>query len=215
MRRFFVTCFKRFLLIFCVSLSPLVLFGDIVAGRDLNVGVFRNSQNFSYGEEELYVERFDFSGKYPDLQDIDIDARRNKRVFLDCSGQFPLLKTISYEGTFGVLNGNFTGNYEALDYLSIRCTSCKINLSFEGLWKKDAVVNIRNRSEPICLRLPKTVGVIVQTRTSFGGKVNISQEYRQRKKGFRNKVFYNELAGTFPTITFDIQTCDGGSITIL
>ncbi|WP_213358061.1 hypothetical protein [Chlamydiifrater phoenicopteri] len=214
--------FKFFRLSFCIFLSVSLSISLSVEALDgasvrngLDTGTFRTAKNFSYGEEELHIERFDFSKKYPELQDIEIDAKRNKRVFLDCSGQFPLLKTISYEGTFGVLNGTFTGNYESLDYVSICCTSCKINLTFDGTWRKNAYVNICNRSEAICLRLPKTIGVIIQTHTSFGGKVNISPEYFQTKKGLRNKSFRNELAGSVPTITFDIQTGDGGSITVL
>lgn len=157
------------------------------------------------------VDRFDFSGPFPNLENIDIDARRKKCVEFDLSGDYPLLTTLNYEGSFGRLTGNLTGDFPQLSFVNLLCTSCAMELDLTGNWQKNCEINIRGQKEDLVLKLPENVGLIIHTKTGVSGKVIPSENLK--KKGFfhiLNKTYYNELAETAPVVlTLHIETTDG------
>lgn len=158
-----------------------------------------------------HVDRFDFSGSFPNLEDIDIDARKKKRVEFDLSGDYPKLASVNYEGSFGHLKGDLTGKYPLLSSVNILCTSCAMQLNLAGEWKQSCQIAIRGMKEDIVLTLPEDVGLIIHTKTSPSGKV-IAKEGLKKKGWFKiwKKTYHNALAETAPVVlTLDIETTDG------
>lgn len=171
----------------------------------------RSARSFEMRSQKKRVDRFDFSGEFSYLENIDIDARRKKCVELDVSGEYPLLREVSYEGSFGSLRGDFTGNYPLLSTLSLLCTNCAMQLDCTGKWHKDCQITIRGGKEPITLYLPEEVGLIIHTKTTVRGKV-VAKEGLKQESWFQfwNKSYRNELAGHAPiTLTIEIVATDG------
>jgi hypothetical protein len=162
--------------------------------------------SFSHHEEKRYrVDTFDFSGEYPQLENIDIDARRKKRVELNLTGEYPLLEKINYEGSFGSLAGRLTGKFSSLSSVTISCSSAAMQLDFSGKWEKNCEITIRGSTGDILLVLPKDIGVLVKTKTSPTGKV---QNLSLSKKGWgwMNKTFVNEHYAVSPILlTINIE----------
>jgi len=160
------------------------------------------------------VDRFDFSGEFPNLTNIDIDARRKKCVEFDLSGEYPLLTSVNYEGSFGFLKGDLTGNFPCLTLVNLFCTSCAMTLDLTGEWQRSCQINIRGQKEDVAIILPEGVGLIIKTKTSPAGKVFAKDGLK--KQGWYKvwkKTYHNQLAETAPIVlTLDIETSEGNII---
>ncbi len=174
----------------------------------------RSASSFQMRKQKRYVERFDFSGEFPNLADIDIDARKKKNVEFDLSGEYPLLTVVNYEGSFGHLKGDLTGKYPCLTLVNIFCTSCAMQLDLTGEWERSCQLNIRGVKEDVTLILPEGVGLIVKTKTAPAGKVFAKEGLK--KQGWMKvwkKTYHNELVDTAPVVlTLDIETTLGNII---
>lgn len=175
------------------------------------VPVDRSASSFQMRQMKQRVDTFDFSGAFPNLENIDIDARKNKRVDFDLSGDYPQLTSVNYEGSFGFLKGKLTGNYPLLNSVNILCTSCAMQLDLIGDWKQSCLITIRGTKEDIALTLPEGVGLVIHTKTSPSGKV-VAKDGLKKQGWFKiwKKTYQNELAETAPVVlTLDIETTDG------
>ncbi|MCC5832523.1 MAG: hypothetical protein JJU12_05720 [Chlamydiales bacterium] len=171
----------------------------------------RSASTFQMRKVNQRVDRFDFSGAFPNLENIDIDARKNKCVEFDLSGEYPLLTSVNYEGSFGSLKGALTGKYPILSTVNILCTSCAMQLDLTGEWERSCRITIRGVKEDIALTLPEGIGLIIHTKTSPSGKV-IAKEGLKKKGWLKilKKTYHNALAETAPIVlTLDIETTDG------
>ncbi len=170
---------------------------------------------FFNSREEFYTENMDFTGSFPELKTIDIDARRQKRVALKLVGDYPVLEKIQYEGTFGYLVGSLTGSFPALENVQYLCSACSINLDLTGIWEKSCRIVIKNCVEPIVLKLPKDIGVIITTKTAMKGKVK-AIGLEKKRSHLRKKVFVNSLFLTSPVVlNIEVETVKGGNITLI
>lgn len=173
------------------------------------------AEHYISEDEKFYIDRFNFSGEFPDMETMEIHAQRKKRVHLDASGDFPKLESIVYNGSFGSLRAKLTGNYPELTSLVFVCSSCKMDLDFRGQWQKNTTISVSNESEPLTLTLPKDVGVIVHTKVSTKGKVVLEGDFEKRGRGIWNKTYHNSLVGVVPiTLVFEVYSGSGGVITL-
>ncbi|WP_174165546.1 hypothetical protein [Chlamydia serpentis] len=165
-------------------------------------------------EESFYTHRFDFSKNYPDMENIEIQAQRKKRVEFNMTGEFPRLETVDYVGSFGHLRAKFRGHYSVLSCLNFSCGACKMDMDFRGNWRKSGTITICNQQEPITLKLPQDVGVIVHTKISLKGKVCILGNLVKQGWGVWNKTYHNDLVGVSEvTLVFNVAS-GGGTITL-
>ncbi|BAE81628.1 conserved hypothetical protein [Chlamydia felis Fe/C-56] len=161
------------------------------------------------------MDRFNFSGKFLDMETMEIHAQRKKRVHFDASGVFPKLESIVYNGSFGFLRAKLTGWYPELTSLVIACSSCKMDLDFRGKWEKNTSISVSNESAPLTLTFPKDVGVIVHTKVSTKGKVIVEGNFEKQGRGIWKKTYHNSLVGIAPiTLVFDVHSGSGGTITL-
>nr|WP_231881970.1 hypothetical protein [Candidatus Chlamydia sanziniae] len=166
-------------------------------------------------EERFHIDRFNFSGYFPDMESMEIEAQYKKRVEFDVTGDFPKLESIVYKGSFGYLRAKFKGHYPCLTLLNFLCTSCKMDMDFRGDWLQSGSITIRNEEEPIVLLLPKNVGVIVHTTTSLKGKVCIEGSFVKQGRGIWNKTYHNSSVGSSPvTLVFHVRSSGSGTITL-
>ncbi|QVE48706.1 hypothetical protein SBV42_02825 [Chlamydia crocodili] len=194
----------RFLSIFFFIFSSLL---------SVSLPVF--SEHYISEDEKFYIDRFNFSGEFPDMETMEIHAQRKKRVHFDASGEFPKLESIVYNGSFGFLRAKLTGNYPGLTSLVFTCSSCKMDLDFRGNWHKNTTISVSNESEPLTLTFPKNVGVIVHTKVSTKGKVVLEGDFEKRGRGIWNKTYHNSLVGIAPiTLVFEVHSGSGGTITL-
>jgi len=156
-----------------------------------------STSRFSAGHQKFRIDTFDFSGEYPQLANIDIDARRNKRVDLLLTGVYPALEEVCYEGSFGVLKGEITGSFPKLTVMNILCSSASMSLDLRGKWENSCAINIRGSTGDISILLPKDVGITVHTKATPLGKV-IATSVQQQGWGLINKTFTNDQAETAP-----------------
>ncbi|MCH9609658.1 MAG: hypothetical protein S4CHLAM45_00460 [Chlamydiales bacterium] len=185
-------------LILCLFLSAPLL--AIKADPD--------STTFERRERNHRVDVYDFKGDYPHLEKIDIDGRRKKCVELHLTGTYPLLKRLSYEGGFGTLMGEITGDFPNLTHVEVLCGAADMDLDFTGTWHKSCTINIRGLTENIAIKLPDDVGLIIHTKTALKGKVISHKELK--KKGFFKRTYTNEIAETAPiTLTLNIEATEG------
>lgn len=164
--------------------------------------------------KKMRVDVFDFSGGYPNLENIDIDAKRKKRVEFTLTGEYPILETIQYDGSFGILTGKLTGNFPKLRSVNFLCGSCAINLDLSSDWKQSCEINVRGAKENVILKLPKSVGLIVHTKTGVNGKVIPAEGFKKQGWfGVLNKTYHNPLVETAEIVlTLNIETTDGNII---
>jgi hypothetical protein len=200
--------------LFWGSMKTLLLFFLLSTTSLLAVPIDRSTGSYRLRQVNKRVDRFDFSGEFLNLENIDIDARKKKCVEVDLSGEYPLLTSINYEGSFGHLKGDLTGSFPCLASINILCTSCRMNLDLNSSWKGNCQINIRGQKEDIVLKLPEGVGLIIHTKTSPSGKV-IAKDGLKKRGWFKiwKKTYRNELVETVPIVlTFDIETTDGNII---
>lgn len=181
----------------------------------LSMPVVGFSERCVIESEQLHVDHFQFANTSAELETIDICADRRKRVRLDVSGSFPKLETVSYQGSFGKMWGIFTGDYPELSSLNFECTTCKMDMDFRGVWHRDATIFIRNEGEPIVLKCPQNVGVVVHTKMGTSGKVLLNGSFVKKGYGVWNKTYHNSLVGTSPvTLTFVVESYGRGLVTL-
>src|SRR5262249_47601586 len=176
-----------------------------------------NSSTFEVRQpKKQRVDIFEFAGQLPKLVNIDIDAKKKKNVEFQLTGDCPLLETINYEGTFGILKGKLTGHCPKLALINFLCTSCAMDLDLEADWQQSCEINIQGEKENVVLKLPKNVGLVIHTRTAAKGKVVLSNDdlkddlKKQNFFGFFKKTYQNELAETAPVLLhISITTTEG------
>lgn len=174
---------------------------------------FLFSEHYISEDEKFHIDRFNFSGVFPEMETMEIHAQRKKRVHFDASGDFPKLASITYHGSFGFLRGKLTGNYPELTALEFSCSSCKIDLDFRGTWHQNTFITITNESEPVTLVLPKDVGVVVHTTVSTKGRVIVEGDFVKRGRGIWKKTYCNSLIDfSSVTLVFHVHSRSGGTI---
>lgn len=160
---------------------------------------------------KMRVDTYDFPLNYTQLEKIEIDGRRKKEVELFLTGSFPQLRQVLYEGTFGNLVGKFTGDFPAVDKVSLLTICAHMALDFRGKFTQSCEITVRGSTEDIALILPQDVGVVVHTKTREG--LTRLQNSSLKRKGFWtpfNKIFENPLAESCPiVVTFRIETTSG------
>lgn len=167
-------------------------------------------------DESFYEDRLDFSGSNHDVEILDISAERKKRVSWVLTGDFPRLKQVVYRGSFGSLVGDITGNLPHLETMDIVCGRCHMSLNFQGSWQGDSHIKVANYSAPIVLTLPRDVGVIVRTKTSWSGSVRARGNFVSKKGWWGAKTFMNQEYGAHPvTLIFDVESLGEGSIELI
>lgn len=192
-------------------MKRFILFSLLLTPTLWALPIDHTTSSFSTRRVKERVDRYDFSGEFLNLENIDIDARKQKRVEFDLSGTYPLLTSVNYEGSFGHLKGDLTGNFPCLNLVNILCTSCAMQLDLTGEWQQSCQITIRGLKEDVAVKLPENVGLIIHTKTSPTGKV-ITKEGLKKKGWFKvwKKTFHNELAEIAPIVlTLDIETTDG------
>ena len=75
--------------------------------------------HFLAEEEQFYMDRFVFSGQYPDMETMEIHAERKKRVQFDVTGRFPKLESVVYKGSFGLLRSKIKGECPELSFVDL------------------------------------------------------------------------------------------------
>lgn len=166
--------------------------------------------SFEQRERKQRVDVYDFADAYLNLEKIDIDAKRKKNVELYLTGDYPILKRITFDGGFGTLKGELTGSFPKLERVDFMCGNTDIDFDLQGEWKKSCTVNIRGGSENVAIKLPEDVGVVVHTKTKATGKVVATGLKKDGWLHILNKTFRNELANTAPiVITVNIEITDG------
>lgn len=153
-----------------------------------------NASSFAQREKKK-VEVYDFTGDYPKLEDVDIDARKKINVELLLSGNYPLLKKINFEGGFGAVSGAITGTFPLLETVDIVCTDSLLSLNLDAKWEKECTINIAGTGD-IVLNLPKDIGLLVtiKTATPFE-KIYVNHPSLFKRKGIlMQKIFLNPIA---------------------
>lgn len=169
-----------------------------------------DAAKFEMRPQTKHVDVFDFSKTYPLLENIDIDARRKKKVEFNLTGEFPVLETLTYDGTFGSLVGRFTGTFPKLREVNFLCTSCAMDFNLLGKWERSCEINIRGMKEDIILKVPKDIGVIVHTKVGVRGKVVIADMKKKGWFGVLNKTYRNSLAKTSEVVlTINVEATEG------
>lgn len=194
-------------------LKYLILFLFLSGGLyalDIQHKIDSSASSFTTRQEKKRVDVYDFSGAFHQLENIDIDAKRKKRVELYLTGEYPNLETVIYEGSFGSLKGELTGHFPKLTSVDILCTSCAMNFDLIGKWEKSCEINIRGMKEDIYLTLPKDIGIIVRTHVGARGRVFAGDLKKKGWLGVLNKTYRNPLAETADIVlTINVETSDG------
>ncbi|MEZ5315381.1 MAG: hypothetical protein R3E91_04135 [Chlamydiales bacterium] len=190
-----------------IFLLTLLLFSPSLFSHPID----RSMTNFQMHQINHHVDRFDFSGEFPNLQNIDIDGRKKKRVEFDLSGDYPLLNSVRYQGSFGFLKGAFTGKYPSLSFVTILAKNCAIQLDLKGRWSCDCEMIIRGMKEDVIIHLPEDIGLIIHTKTSPSGKVFAKKGLKKQNRWtIWKKTYQNPLAKTASVVlTLNIETTDG------
>jgi hypothetical protein len=172
----------------------------------------RNVTSFERREKKR-IDLFDFSGDWPNMEDIDIDATRKKRVEVDLTGNYPLLERINFEGGFGLLRGQVTGNFPKLTLINFLCGSSAMTLDFTAKWIQSCEINIRGAREDVTLVLPSDVGLIVSTKVGPRGRVRVEEGLKKKGFGLLKKNYQNTLASTAEIVLqINIETSEGDII---
>lgn len=186
----------RFLLFFFILTSSVFAF-------DPSISTFKERK------QTQRIDRYDFSGVFSNLENIDIDARRKKRVEFDLTGEYPLLETLNYEGGFGHLDAKLTGAFPILQVVNFLCTNCAMEFDLGGKWEQSCEINIRGLKEDVVITLPSDVGLVIHTKTSTRGKVIASDQLKKKGWiGFWNKTFIHNPEAEV-VLTLNVETSNG------
>ncbi len=161
--------------------------------------------------KKMRVDTFDFEGDFPELEEINIDARKKKNVELFLTGSYPLLERINYEGSFGILSGKITGDFPNLRLINLICRSCSMKIDLDAPWSRSCSINIHGADEDVVLTLPKNVGVEIHTKVAIKGKVIPSEGLKKMgKMAILKKSYVNELVESSPILlTIYVEVADG------
>lgn len=168
----------------------------LLATSLMAVEIDPSTASFTQRKQQCRVDVYDFIGDYPNLKNIDIDAKRKKRVEFNLTGSYPVLEKIVYEGGFGSLNGLLVGDFPSLKQVNFLCGNMAMNFNLQGQWHQSCACTFRGAKEPIVLQLPKDVGVIAHVNTKLGAKVIAGP---LKKKGWwkiTHRTYKNQLADT-------------------
>lgn len=195
--------FLRQLFFFICSLSVLLA---PLEGKKIDSG----TSSYVEQPKKFRVDTYDFSGEYPNLETIDINARKKKHVELDLSGEYPKLESIEYEGSFGLFNGKLTGDFPNLKTATFMMTSALMHFDLTGEWKRSCDITINGAKRDITLYLPKDIGVCVTTSTGVRGGVHAKGFTKKGWLPFTKKEYQNELAESSDIVlTIHVTSTDG------
>lgn len=172
----------------------------------------RSARGYESGQPKKHrVDVFDFDGQYPELEHINIDAKRKKNVEFHLTGTYPELEMVNYEGSFGTLSGKLTGDFPKLAIVNFLCTNCAMQLDLGTTWKRTCEINIRGADQDIVLTLPKDVGLEIRTKVAIKGKVIPCEGLKKKEKlGMLKKTYFNDLAETADVVLIiHIELADG------
>lgn len=127
--------------------------------------------------------------EYNNLRTINIDTDAEPTItHLVLSGNFPVLHSITIEGTHKKFNGEFVGSFPNLTNVDIQATSGKTMLDLNGIWVRDANINVVSTSGEVRLRLPQDMGVQIQVNKTSG---TIYNNYTGESWGtnFKNSLY--------------------------
>lgn len=196
----------KFLFLLVISICSTLSAG--IPGRYVT-SIDKESNSFEM-KKRMRVDVFEFAGGYPNLENIDIDAKRKKNVEFLLTGECPLLESVYYEGSFGVLTGMLTGIFPKLTKVDFLCKNCAIDLDLTSNWQQSCEINIRGAKQNVILKLPESVGVIVYTHTGPKGKVIAGGDFKKKGWGILNKAYINPQAETSDIVlTLVVETSDG------
>jgi hypothetical protein len=157
------------------------------------------------------VDIFDFEGEYPELEHINIDAKRKKNVEFHLTGNYPELELVNYEGSFGSLTGKLTGQFPKLEMINFLCSNCAMQLDLNSNWTQSCEINIRGMDEDVVISLPKDIGLEIHTKVAVKGKVLPCDGLKKKEKlGVLKKTYTNAQAETSPIILkINVEVADG------
>ncbi len=187
----------------------LLLLLSLVSWRDLNERIPQINRNSSSYEmrKKTRIDHFDFSGEFQNLDRIDIDGRRLKDVKIDLTGVYPLLESITFESSFGELEGRLTGHFLTLKEINFLCGSTAVKLDCSGGFDQPCTVHLLSKGD-IYLKLPQNVSVVAYTKTVTG---RVKTPLKKKGWGILNKTFVNSLYDESlpPHLTLHIETNAG------
>lgn len=186
---------KPFLFFFSLLIS---LSGPIGAATD------KNASSFEY-QEKKHVDRFDFSGNFPNLENIDIDATKKYRVEMTLDGNFPLLEEIRYLGSFGDLKVKMTGTFHALTNADFSVASSNSKFDLRGTYQKHCTIRIASTRGNMTIIVPKDVGYVLTTH--IGPKGRVVTDLKQKGFGWLERRYENDLQEKM--ITLSLETKEG------
>ncbi len=162
-----------------------------------------------HSRPKVHVDEYHFPDRYEQLENIDIDASRKMRVSLDLSGDYPILKKINYEGTFGDLNSKLTGHFPTLQEVCFACASTTMKLDLRGKWEQNCTFTLKGGRGIIDLHLPSNCGLTVHTKVGIKGRV-INNTLKKKGRGILKKTYTNPLQETAPIqLTLNIEMTEG------
>lgn len=167
----------------------LLLFSTPLLAEKINP----DSKSYVTIQKERRVETYDFSGDFPELEEINIDAKRKMRVEMVLNGNYPSLKDFLYVGSFGTFEGVVTGHFSKIKEMTFACGSSSVCLDFNGTWDKDCVINVHNNYGDVTLKLPQNVALTVSTKVGPTGKIVSNDKSLLKKKSLNwmHKSFCN------------------------
>jgi len=171
----------------------------------------RAARSYVEQPKKYRVDTYDFSGVYPNLENIDINARKKKHVKFDLSGEYPVLETVEYEGSFGLFDGKLTGFYPNLKFATFSMTNSLMDFDLRGKWQRSCEINISGTDRDVTLYLPSDIGISVEAHTGLKGSVHAPAEFKKRGwLPFAKKVYENELVETADVVLhITVSTGDG------
>lgn len=166
--------------------------------------ITQNTQSFEYVEKKQ-VDRFNFSGNYPQLENIDIDATRKYRVEMLLDGNYPILSDIRYKGSIGELKVKMTGTFHKLTSAEYFLGSTQAKIDLRGSYKKPCTIHLTSSKGDVTVTLPKDTGYTVTVHQGPTGRVRT--ELKQKGYGWLERHYENAIVEK--TLTIEIETKEG------
>ncbi len=166
-----------------------------------------NHRKFDTSRKTQQVERYDFDGTYPQLEDVYIDAHKKKNVELKMEGEYPVLRNVTYDGSFGRVRADLTGSFPVLTDVDFKVTSSRVDLDLRGQWGSDCNIIVTGTSANVTIKLPDDVALDIKTKTTARGKAKCD---KLKKKGlFTKKRFQGGPEDADVTLTIYVEVTDG------